>query len=193
LFLNSIAMNAASLWKLIARTILKGWASRPSSFKIISPVSEEVWSEARFQWSPPMGKTYACYAEGSIPGRGGHPEGLPNTRKMGDPAGGVGTWSLQQDKDGNSILFNSKTAQTKAAPGNMVPKGTGQLTTATQKILQETTPVHDQVSQLLDALEPYKDDNTPGSLAPGRLKYALGMADPKGELGDKSQSLNSTA
>jgi hypothetical protein len=101
----------------------------------------------------------------------------------------VGTWSLQQDKDGNPILFNSKTAQTKPAPGGMVPKGSGQITPATQKILQETTPVHDQVSQLLDALEPYKNDNTPGKLATGRLKYMLGMADPEGELGDQISKL----
>jgi hypothetical protein len=65
----------------------------------------------------------------------------------------------------------------------------GQITPATQKILQETSPVHDQVRQLLNAVEPYKDDNTPGTLLRSRLKYALGMADPKGDLGDQISKL----
>lgn len=34
----------------------------------------------------------------------------------------AGTWSLQNDTDGNPILFNSKTGNTEAAPGNLARK-----------------------------------------------------------------------
>jgi len=45
-----------------------------------------------------------------------------------DPAGGVGSWQLQEDEKGQPVLFNSKTGETKAAPGNLRAKGTFQKT-----------------------------------------------------------------
>lgn len=41
-----------------------------------------------------------------------------------DPAGGVGTWALDEDAQGKPIMFNSKTAETKAAPQNINKPGT---------------------------------------------------------------------
>jgi hypothetical protein len=35
----------------------------------------------------------------------------------------VGTWQLQRDENGNTVMFNSKTAQVKPAPPGLVPKG----------------------------------------------------------------------
>lgn len=64
-----------------------------------------------------------------------------------------------------------------------------QITPATQGILQSTQPAKEQVEQLLTALEPFKSDNTPGSLAVARGKYAMGMASPEGELGDQISKL----
>jgi hypothetical protein len=66
------------------------------------------------------------------------------------------------------------------------------LTPATQSILQTTEPVKQQVEQLLRRLEetpegsdkPYKEDNTPGTMAWSRAKYAIGMASPEGSLGE---------
>lgn len=38
--------------------------------------------------------------------------------------GEAGTWSLQEDKDGNPVLFNAKTGQTKAPPAGLEKSGT---------------------------------------------------------------------
>jgi hypothetical protein len=63
------------------------------------------------------------------------------------------------------------------------------LTPATQSILQSTEPVKQQVQQLLNDLEPMKDDNTPGKLFSSRLKYAVGIASPEGSIGEDISKL----
>jgi hypothetical protein len=47
--------------------------------------------------------------------------------QLDKPQGDIGTWSLQEDKDGNPVMFNSKTGQTRAAPDIQKP-GTFQKT-----------------------------------------------------------------
>jgi hypothetical protein len=39
------------------------------------------------------------------------------------PSGSEGTWQMAEDDQGKPILYNSKTGETKAAPGNLHPKG----------------------------------------------------------------------
>lgn len=61
--------------------------------------------------------------------------------------GEQGTWSLQEDKDGNPVLFNSKTAETKDATG-MQKSGTAAKAKAAQ----------DKISEPVDAAMSYAED-----------------------------------
>lgn len=62
------------------------------------------------------------------------------------------------------------------------------ITPAAQKTIQETEPVKQQIDEILDRLEPVKDDNTPFTSTMGRLKYKMGMGSPEdkaaGDLDD---------
>ncbi|HEV1994591.1 MAG TPA: hypothetical protein VGR03_09690, partial [Candidatus Acidoferrum sp.] len=43
-----------------------------------------------------------------------------------NPPSATGTWTLQEGPDGKSVLLNSKTGETKAAPEGVVPRGTAE-------------------------------------------------------------------
>ena len=62
-----------------------------------------------------------------------------------------GTWSLQEDKDGNPILLNSKTGEAKAAPAGIAKSGTHAKAEAATK--KEMEPVESAVGYASDYLK----------------------------------------
>ena len=62
-----------------------------------------------------------------------------------------GTWSLQEDKDGNPILLNSKTGEAKAAPAGIAKSGTHAKVEAASK--KEMEPIEGAVGYASDYLK----------------------------------------
>ena len=98
--------------------------------------------------------------------------------KLPNDSGTEGTWTLQEDEHGKTVLFNGKTGQIRPAPAGLTPKGSHKPN-ASEK---NRSDLADNLNENLDALEEIVN-RRPDLFGPvaGRrtqLKAYLGSNDP---------------
>jgi hypothetical protein len=160
--------------KLAPKYTIKQNAAGEFEYIPVSPGVGEV-SDTGVKGKMPKGK---AAGEGAVGGEDPIMEAEAQRIMQGAPMSSVTTPS----KAGRLLAYMAKRGYELPIP----------LTPSAQKVLEESSPTHDQVKELMGQFESMKGDNTAFKFLPQRLDYARGVYTPIGNANDTIANLELT-